>query len=120
MKEAKYLIKSNDMKLEKGEMRIIEMHMVLDEEGRVKIPQNLLDALGIKPGDMLSFYFGDNGVTVKGEKKPPYFHTETIAPARGSQRHALSHPTNSTQVNQLSLFGETHPQRPPKRSRRGK
>ena len=107
------------MELEKGEMRIIELHMVLDENGKVKIPQNLLDALGIKPGDMLSFYFGDNGVTVKGEKKPPYFHADTIAPARGSQRHTLS-PSTATQVTQMSLFGESHPQSPPRPSRRGK
>lgn len=108
------------MKPEKGEMRIIELHMVLDEEGRVKIPQNLLEALGIKPGDMLSFYFDDNGVTVKGGKKPPYFHADTIAPARGSQRPVLPQSTDATQATQMSLFGEGQPQQPPKRTRRRK
>jgi bifunctional DNA-binding transcriptional regulator/antitoxin component of YhaV-PrlF toxin-antitoxin module len=108
------------MKLEKGEMRIIELHMVLDENGKVKIPQNLLDALGIKPGDMLSFYFDDNGVTVKGEKKPTYFHADTIAPARGSLRQTLSQSTDHTSITQMSLFGESHPQQPPKKSPRRK
>jgi hypothetical protein len=71
------------MKREKGEMRIIEMPMVLDDQGKVRVPQDLMDALSIAPGDMLSFYFGDEGVTVEGGKKPPYFHADTIAPARG-------------------------------------
>jgi hypothetical protein len=108
------------MKLEKGETRIIELHMVLDEEGRVKIPQKLLEALGIQPGDMLSFYFGESGVTVKGGKKPPYFHADTIPPARGSQRPALPQTANPTQVTQMSLFGESQPQSPTPKSRRRK
>lgn len=61
--------------LKKGEMRLIEMHMMLDANGKIQVSPQLMEALGIQPGDMLSFYFDDNGVHVKGGKKPPYVHT---------------------------------------------
>jgi len=56
----------------------IDMHLVVDNEGKVKVTQDLLDALKVKQGDMLSFHIDTTTdiVTVTGNKKPPDFHPE--------------------------------------------
>lgn len=108
--------------LKKGEVRIIEMHLTLDPEGKVHIPPQLMDALGIGPGDMLSFHFDDAGVHVKGGKKPPYVHAYTTPPARGSHRSTgeqpRAEPVSSGDFTQMNLFGEAAPPPPPQSRRR--
>jgi bifunctional DNA-binding transcriptional regulator/antitoxin component of YhaV-PrlF toxin-antitoxin module len=94
--------------LKKGEVRIIDMHLVLDEHGKVHIPQELMEALGLAPGDMLSFHFDDAGVHVKGSKRPSYFHANTETPVRSSHRQPA--PTND--LTQIKLFDEASPQQP--------
>ena len=108
--------------LKKGEVRIIEMHLVLDEHGKVHVPQELMEALGIAPGDMLSFHFDDAGVHIKGGKRPSYFHANTGVPARGSHRQPEENrsttPAPTNDLTQMKLFGEASPQqnrRPPRR-----
>ncbi len=96
------------------------MHMVLDENGKVQVPQQLMEALGIRPGDMLSFHFDEQGIHVQGREKPPYYHDNTLAPARGSQRQALPPSTDPTPVTQMSFFKDSQPQHATKRSRRRK
>ena len=56
----------------------IDMHLVIDEQGKVKVTQDLLDAFRVRRGDMLSFHFDTTQdiVTVTGNKKPPDFHSE--------------------------------------------
>src|SRR5438067_12933125 len=55
---------------------IIDMHLVIDEQGKVKVTQDLLDAFKVRRGDMLSFHFDTTQdiVMVRGSKKPPNFH----------------------------------------------
>lgn len=108
--------------LKKGEVRIIEMHLVLDEHGKVHVPQELMEALGIAPGDMLSFHFDDAGAHVKGGKRPAYVHANTIAPARGSHRQTVENrstaPAPTNDLTQMKLFGEASPQQSPQTSQR--
>src|SRR2546426_9110687 len=90
---------------DKDKVRIIEMSLVLDAEGRVRITQDLMDALNVQPGDLLAFQIDreKDMVTVKGMKKPPYFHSDiqvsvptmTPRPAPG---------TSSPEVTQMNLF----------------
>ena len=56
----------------------IDMHLVVDNEGKVKVTQDPLDALRVKQGDILSFHIDTTTdmVTVTGNKKPPDFHPE--------------------------------------------
>ena len=56
----------------------IDMHLVIDEQGKVKVTQDLLDAFRVRRGDMLSFHFDTTQdiVTVTGSRKPPHFHDE--------------------------------------------
>src|SRR5437870_4283922 len=61
-------------------LRIVELHLVPDANGWVRLPPDLLQALEIQPGDMLSFYADESGFRVKGSKKPPYFHASTETP----------------------------------------
>src|SRR2546428_12319583 len=106
-------------------LRIIQMHLVLDEQGKVRVPSDLMEALGIKPGDMLSFYFDKetDAVMVKGEKKPPYFHAEEQLAPRIPQRAPtsasplLSAPT--PEVTQMKLFetASVPPSHPSRRRR---
>jgi hypothetical protein len=57
---------------EKDQLRIIELQLVLDAEGRVKVPPQLLRQLGVGPGDLLTFSFDEQGrAAVTGRKKPP-------------------------------------------------
>jgi len=55
-----------------------DMHLVIDEQGKVKVTQDLLDAFRVRRGDMLSFHFDTTQdiVTVTGSRKPPHFHDE--------------------------------------------
>src|SRR5271170_1466018 len=55
-------------------IRIIEHHVIPDENGWVKLPARLLQVIGVTPGDMLSFIADENGFRVTATKKPPYFH----------------------------------------------
>src|SRR5207249_7456505 len=56
----------------------IDMHLVIDEQGKVKVTQDLLDAFRVRRGDMLSFHFDTTQdiVTVTGSRTPPNFHSE--------------------------------------------
>ena len=56
----------------------IDMHVAIDQQGKVKITQDLLDAFNIRPGDMLSFHVDTTKdvVMVTGSRKPPDFHPE--------------------------------------------
>ena len=59
---------------------IIEQHVIPDENGWVKLPEILLQAMRVTPGDMLSFIADENGFRVTATKKPPYFHASTEQP----------------------------------------
>ena len=97
------------------------MHLTLDAEGKMHIPPQLIEALGIAPGDFLSFYFDDAGIHVKGEKKPSSIPTHPLPPARGSHRQAAENqpttPAPTNDVTQMNLFGEAPPQTRRSRSR---
>jgi hypothetical protein len=105
----------------------IDMHLVVDNEGKVKVTQDLLDALRVKQGDILSFHIDTTTdmVTVTGNKKPPDFHSEIhvkITPiTRGMPTQLSTSPTiprPGEVVTQQTLFdtGQPTPQ-PPKRRR---
>jgi len=65
---------------ETDEMRIIELPVIPDENGWVKLPEILLKAIGVTPGNMLLFIADENGFRVTATKKPPYFHASTEQP----------------------------------------
>ena len=99
-------------------IRIIEHHVIPDENGWVKLPEILLQAIGVTPGDMLSFIADENGFHVTATKKPPYFHASTEQPpstlqASVPEMHTLftapqhedpAPPTKFTDVTQQQLF----------------
>jgi hypothetical protein len=106
------------MKKEKDRMRILEMHMVLDENGKVRVPPELMEALDIGPGDMLSFHFDESGVHVKGGRRPAYFHAATESPPstpsippkqETTKRGTLPPPIVSLDVTQGAMFGADMP-----------
>ncbi|HTD20306.1 MAG TPA: hypothetical protein VK667_12335, partial [Ktedonobacteraceae bacterium] len=74
-------------------MRIIELPVIPDENGWVKLPEILLQAIGVAPGDMLLFIADENGFRVKATKKPPYFHASTEQPPATLQAPAQETPT---------------------------
>ena len=107
----------------------IDMHLVVDNEGKVKVTQDLLDALRVKQGDMLSFHFDTttNIVTVTGNKKPPDVHSEIqvkITPITSSMPTQLSVsptlPRLGEVVTQPPLFdaGQPTPRSPTQRRTR--
>jgi pentose-5-phosphate-3-epimerase len=105
----------------------IDMHLVIDEQGKVKITQDLLDAFRVRPGDMLSFHFDTTQdlVSVTGRRKPPNFHEVVqvhITPiTRGSPPQLSVSPTIprlGEVVTQQTLFDTGKPiKEPPKRRR---
>ena len=87
-----------------------EVHTKMGIRGEVRFDPSLLNVLGIKPGDFITFTISTEGiVTVSGEKKAP--------PAK------LAPTTNilSTDVTQPVLFDSGQPtpkQRPQRRTQR--
>ena len=104
----------------------IDMHLVIDNEGKVKVTQDLLDAFRVRRGDMLSFHFDTTQdiVTVTGSRTPPNFHSELqvkITPiTRGMSTQLSVSPTiprRGEVVTQPALF-DTGQQKPPTSHRR--
>ena len=97
------------------------MHLTLDEQGKMHVPPQLMEALGIVPGDMLSFSFDDAGIHVKGEKRTSSLPPHPLPPARGSQRQAAENqptaPVLIHNVTQMNLFGEASQQQLPQTRR---
>jgi len=88
---------------ETEEVRIIERHVIPDENGWVKLPQDLLRAIGVTPGNMLSFISDEHGFRVKGTKKPSYFHASTEQPPATLQAPT---PETATETPKQTLSAE--------------
>ena len=113
------------MEKEPTGLRIVELHLIPDANGWVRLPPDLLQALGIQPGDMVSFYADESGFRVKGSKKPPYVHASTEKPPSSPtplQTEAAPSPalsTPSADPTQMKLFDVPQPYKhlPRRRSR---
>jgi hypothetical protein len=94
---------------ETDEVRIIQFHVIPDEKGWVKLPQNLLRAIGVTPGNLLSFIADEHGFRVTGTTKPPYLHASTEQPPDTLQAPV---PEMHTEIAEQTLSAEPQHEEP--------
>ncbi len=92
---------------EKRGIQSIDWHLVIDQQGKVKVTQDLLTAFNIRPGDMLTFHFdtSQENATVTGSRTPPDFHPEIQVNVTLAQQS----PNIETQTQSLQSQTVTQP-----------